>query len=100
MIAAIDGSQTGDIKTTKWAVKGTRVRLLVAGHRRQPRLPDRQQRGAEGLRRSRPATLLWTQPLGTGQKAPLVLADGKLYVGTESGKLLHRPAAGRTRPRF
>ena len=22
MIAAIDGSQTGDIKTTKWAVKG------------------------------------------------------------------------------
>src|SRR5688500_10592184 len=23
LIAAIDGSQTGDIKTTKWAVKGT-----------------------------------------------------------------------------
>ena len=30
--------------------------------------------------------LLWTQTLGTVQKAPLVLADGKLYVGTESGK--------------
>src|SRR6267378_3195163 len=29
---------------------------------------------------------LWKLPLGTVQKAPLVLADGKLYVGTESGK--------------
>src|SRR5258708_15924872 len=29
---------------------------------------------------------LWRLPLGTVQKAPLVLADGKLYVGTESGK--------------
>ena len=37
MIAAIDGSQTGDIKTTKWAIKGDRVRLLVAGRRRHAR---------------------------------------------------------------
>ena len=29
---------------------------------------------------------LWTQTLGTIQKAPLVFADGKIYVGTESGK--------------
>ncbi|MCI0487938.1 MAG: PQQ-like beta-propeller repeat protein [Blastocatellia bacterium] len=29
---------------------------------------------------------LWTQNLGTVQKASLVLADGKLYVGTESGE--------------
>jgi hypothetical protein len=29
---------------------------------------------------------LWRLPLGTIQKAPLVMADGKLYVGTESGK--------------
>ena len=29
---------------------------------------------------------LWNQQLGTLQKAPPVLADGKLYVGTESGK--------------
>src|SRR4029450_9192748 len=37
---------------------------------------------------------LWRQPLGTVQKAPLVLADGKLYVGTESGKFfIVRPGA-------
>ena len=29
---------------------------------------------------------LWRQDLGTVQKAPPVLADGKIYVGTESGK--------------
>jgi outer membrane protein assembly factor BamB len=39
---------------------------------------------------------LWRQPLGTVQKAPLVLADGKLYVGTESGKFfIVRPSADR-----
>ena len=42
-------------------------------------------------RRCRPTTSrrgkeLWTQPLGTAQKAPPVLADGKIYVGTDSGK--------------
>jgi hypothetical protein len=37
---------------------------------------------------------LWKLPLGTVQKAPLVLADGKLYVGTESGKFfIVRPGA-------
>jgi outer membrane protein assembly factor BamB len=30
--------------------------------------------------------LLWTRKLGTIQKANAVLADGKLYVGTENGK--------------
>src|SRR4029077_16783712 len=29
---------------------------------------------------------LWKQQLGTVQKAPPILADGKIYVGTESGK--------------
>ncbi len=28
---------------------------------------------------------LWTLPLGAAQRAPLVLADGKLYVGTNGG---------------
>ena len=37
---------------------------------------------------------LWKLPLGNVQKAPLVLADGKLYVGTESGKFfIVRPRA-------
>ena len=98
MIAAIDGSQTGDIKTTKWAVKGdqfgfsspvidgTRVYQIDNGSRLQ------------GASTSRPARELWTQPLGTVQKAPLVLADGKLYVGTESGKFfIVRPMRGQGR---
>src|SRR6185503_13872968 len=39
---------------------------------------------------------LWRHPLGTGQKAPLVFADGKLYVGTEGGKVfIVRPGADR-----
>src|SRR5438445_1919010 len=39
---------------------------------------------------------LWKQDLGTVQKAPPVLADGKIYVGTESGKFfILRPHADR-----
>jgi len=37
---------------------------------------------------------LWAKPLGTSQKAPLVFADGKLFVGSESGKFfIVRPSA-------
>ena len=64
------------------------------------RLPDRQRIAAEGVRRGDRASELWTQTLGTVQKAPLVLADGKLYVGTESGKFFivrpHRRPARRS----
>jgi outer membrane protein assembly factor BamB len=93
MIGAIDGSQTGDIKTTLWAHKGdqfgfsspvidgTRVYQVENGSRLKAFDLDS---GKE----------LWTQTLGTIQKAPLVLADGKLYVGTESGKFfIVRPSA-------
>ena len=95
MIAAIDGSQTGDIKTTKWAVKGDRVRLLVAGHRRHARLSDRQRLAAEGLRHRDRARSCGDSRSARSQKAPPVLADGKIYVGTESGKFfIVRPACG------
>jgi len=85
MIAAIDGSQTGDIKTFKWkqqgdqfgfsspVIDGTRVYQVENGSRLK----------AYDLETGKN---LWTQTLGTVQKAPLVFADGKLYVGTESGK--------------
>lgn len=95
MIAAIDGSQTGDIKTTKWAVKGdqfgfsspltdgTRVYQIENGSRLK----------AYDLATGKE---LWTQPLGTVQKAPPVMADGKIFVGTESGKFfIVRPHADR-----
>ena len=39
---------------------------------------------------------LWALPLATGQKAPPVLADGKIYVGTEGGEFfIVRPGADR-----
>jgi outer membrane protein assembly factor BamB len=95
MIGAIDGSQTGEIKATKWVSKGdqfgfsspltdgTRVYQIENGSRLK----------AYDLATGRE---LWTQPLGTVQKAPPVLADGKIFVGTESGKFfIVRPHADR-----
>ncbi len=95
MIAAIDGSQTGDIKTTKWAVKGEQFGFSspVIDGPRVYQIENGSRLKAYDLESGRP---LWTQTLGTVQKAPLVMADGKLYVGTESGKFfIVRPSAER-----
>jgi len=93
LIASIDGSQSGDIKTTKWAVKGTEFAFsspLVDGNRVY------QIDGGSTLRSFDVQTgkELWEQRLGTAQKAPPVLADGKIYVGNDNGKfLIVRPSA-------
>jgi outer membrane protein assembly factor BamB len=95
MIAAIDGSQTGDIKTTKWAAKGDQFGFSspVIDGTRLYQVENGSRLKAFDLETGRE---LWRQPLGTVQKAPLVLADGKLYVGTESGKFfVVRPQADR-----
>jgi len=85
MMAAIDGSQTGDIKTTKWAVKGDQFGFSspVIDGNRVYQIENGSRLKAFDLETGRE---LWRQSLGTVQKAPLVLADGKLFVGTESGK--------------
>lgn len=85
MIAALDGAQSGDIKTTKWAQKGDQYGFSspVIDGPRVYQIENGSRLKAYDLEKG---TLLWTQTLGTVQKAPLVLADGKLYVGTESGK--------------
>jgi outer membrane protein assembly factor BamB len=85
MIAAIDGSQTGDIKIVKWAQKGDQFGFSspVIDGNRVYQVENGSRLKAYDLEKG---TLLWTQTLGTVQKAPLVLADGKLYVGTESGR--------------
>jgi outer membrane protein assembly factor BamB len=85
MIAAIDGSLTGDIKTTKWVQKGTQFGFSspVIDGNRVYQIDNVSRLKAYDLEKGTP---LWTQVLGTGQKAPLVLADGKLYVGTEGGR--------------
>jgi outer membrane protein assembly factor BamB len=93
MIAAIDGSQTGDIKATKWAVKGDQFGFSspVIDGTRVYQIENGSRLKAYDLETGRE---LWRQPLGTAQKAPLVFADGKLYVGTESGKFfIVRPSA-------
>jgi outer membrane protein assembly factor BamB len=95
LIAAIDGSQTGDIKATKWAMKGDQFGFS------SPVIDDNRVYQIENGSRLKAYDLesgfeLWRQALGTVQKAPLVLADGKLYVGTESGKFfIVRPHADR-----
>jgi hypothetical protein len=64
-------------------IDGTRIYQVENGSRLK----------AYDLETGRP---LWPQTLGTNQKAPLVFADGKLYVGTESGKFfIVRPGADR-----
>ncbi len=93
MIGAIDGSQIGDIKTTKWAVKGDQFGFSspVIDGNRVYQIENGSRLKAFDLDSGRE---LWKLPLGTVQKAPLVLADGKLYVGTESGKFfIVRPGA-------
>jgi outer membrane protein assembly factor BamB len=95
MIAAIDGSQTGDIKAPKWAhigeqfgfssplLDGTRVYQIENGSRL---IAFDLESGKE----------LWRQPLGTSQKAPPVMADGKIFVGSENGEFfIIRPHADR-----
>src|SRR4030095_14179062 len=85
MIGVIDGSQTGDIKSTKWSVKGDQFGFSspVIDGTRLYQIENASRLKAFDLETGRE---LWRQALGTVQKAPLVLADGKLYVGTESGK--------------
>jgi outer membrane protein assembly factor BamB len=85
MVAALDGTSRGDIKDYKWAVRG------FSGGFSSPILDgDRVYQVDDGSNMVAfdivTGKQLWKRQLGTVQKAPLVLADGKLYVGTESGK--------------
>ena len=93
MIAAIDGSQTGDIKAATWAVKGDQFGFsspIVAGDR----VYQMENGGRLKAFELNTGRELWRQSLGTIQKAPIVMGDGKLYLGTESGKFfIVRPLA-------
>jgi outer membrane protein assembly factor BamB len=95
LLAAIDGSQAGDIKTAAWAVKGLEFGYsspLIDGTRLY------QIDNSSHLRAFDTATgkALWDQALSTAQKAPPVMADGKIYVGTDAGKFfIVRPQADR-----
>jgi outer membrane protein assembly factor BamB len=93
MIGAIDGAQTGEIKQTKWAVKGLQFGFSspVIDGDRVYQIENGSRMRAFDLATGRQ---LWRLDLGTVQKAPPVLADGKVFVGTESGKFfIVRPYA-------
>ncbi len=93
LVAAIDGAQTGDIKTTKWAVQGLEMGYsspLLDGTRFYQLDNSSRLRAFD----TESGKELWVQPLSTLQKAPPVLADGKIYVGTDNGEFfIVRPKA-------
>ncbi len=84
LLTAIDGSQTGDIKTSKWAIKGIEFTYSppVVDGARLYQIDNGSHLRAFDTTEGRE---LWEIELGTAQKAPPVLADGKIYVGTDNG---------------
>ena len=93
MIAAIDGSQTGDIKATRWARKGLQFGFSapILDGARVYQIDNGSNLVAFNIENG---AELWHKQLGTVQKASPVLGDGKIYVGTESGKFfILRPKA-------
>ena len=95
MVAAIDGSQKGRHQDVQVEVRRIPGRVLLADDRRRPRLSDRQRLADGGLRRGdRQAAV--EAAARHGAEGPPVLADGKIYVGTESGKFfILRPHSDR-----
>lgn len=87
VIAAIDASAQGDIgkEQTRWSVKG-----FLGGYSSPVVDGDRVYQIDNGSNLFAfdvaSGKQLWMLNLGTIQKASPVLADGKLYVGTENGK--------------
>jgi outer membrane protein assembly factor BamB len=95
MLAAVDVNAKGELKNenAKWNVLGWQ------GGFSSPVLDgDRFYQVDNGANLAafdaKSGKQLWLQNLGTIQKASLVLADGKLYVGTENGKFfILKPSA-------
>ncbi len=87
MIAAVDATMKGDIKQAqyKWGVKGWQggFSTPVIDGDRLYQVDNGANLGAFDVNTGKQ---VWLQNLGTIQKASPVLADGKLYVGTENGK--------------
>jgi outer membrane protein assembly factor BamB len=95
LLAAIDGSQTGDIKTVKWADKGTEFSYsspLVDGQRLY-QLDNGSTLRSYDIQTGKQ---VWELALGSAQKASPVLADGKIYIGTDGGSFfIIKPGAGK-----
>jgi outer membrane protein assembly factor BamB len=95
LLADIDGSQAGDIKATKWSVKGIEFTYSppIVDAARLYQIDNGSHLKAFDLNAGKE---VWELELGTAQKAPPVLADGKIYVGTDNGTFnIIRPHADR-----
>jgi outer membrane protein assembly factor BamB len=97
MIAALDATKKGKLgmDSVKWMVKG-----FMGGFSSPVIDGDRLYQVDNGANLHafdiETGRQLWKQNLGVIQKASTVLADGKLYIGTESGKFfIMRPHADR-----
>jgi outer membrane protein assembly factor BamB len=95
MIAALDGTATGDIKSPLWAVTGTQFGfsspVISSGT-----IYQMDNVGVLHAFESATGKELWSERLGTSQRGNLVLADGKLYLGSESGQFfIVRPRGDR-----
>ena len=95
MIAAVDPTGSGTLtgSVIKWATRGflPTYSSPVADKERLYSVDNSAILGAFSLSDGK---LLWTKTLGTIQKGSPVLADGKLYIGTENGKFyIIRPTA-------
>jgi outer membrane protein assembly factor BamB len=84
LVAAIDGSQTGEIKTTKWADRGTEFGYSspIVDGKRLYQIDNGSMLIAYDTETGKS---LWTLPLGSAQKASPVLADSKIFVGNDGG---------------
>jgi outer membrane protein assembly factor BamB len=95
MMLAVDATAKGEIKPeqVKWRVMGWQGGFsspVIDGDRLY-QVDNSANIGAFDLNTGKQ---LWQKTLGTVQKASPVLADGKLYVGTESGKFfILKPSA-------
>jgi outer membrane protein assembly factor BamB len=95
MVAAIDGTARGDVGAAqiKWVTRGFLGGFAspVYDDQRLYHMDNGAVLGAFDLESGK---RLWDRNLGTIQKGSPVLADGKLYVGTENGKFyILRPKA-------
>ncbi|MBY0493724.1 MAG: PQQ-binding-like beta-propeller repeat protein [Cyanobacteria bacterium] len=95
MIAAVDATKTGTLAADafKWRTRGF-LPSFASPVMDDERLYTMDNSAIVGAFDLKTGAKLWEKTLGTLQKGSPVLADGKLYVGTENGKFfILRPTA-------
>jgi outer membrane protein assembly factor BamB len=95
MVAAMDATGSGSLKGSviKWATRGF-LPTYASPVMDRERLYSVDNSAILGAFSLADGKLLWTKTLGTIQKGSPILADGKLYIGTENGKFyIIRPTA-------